>query len=69
MPIVNRGAPIDVTAATADILTHIESDTWYAPNALVTWKVMYEAEWELLSDIPVGTAIEKLLLKYLVESD
>ena len=69
MPIVNRGAPIDVTAATADILTHIESDTWYAPNALVTWKVKYEAEWELLSDIPVDTAIKKLLLKYLVESD
>ena len=69
MPIVNRGAPIDVTAATADILTHIESDTWYAPNALVTWKVKYETEWELLSDIPVDTAIKKLLLKYLVESD
>jgi hypothetical protein len=69
MPIVNRGAPIDVTAATADILTHIESDTWYAPNALVTWKVKYDAEWELLSDIPVDTAIKKLLLKYLVESD
>ena len=68
-PIVNIGTPIDVTAATTEILTHIESDTWYAPNALVTWMVKYDAEWELLSDIPVDTAIKKLLLKYLVESD
>jgi hypothetical protein len=69
MPIVNIGKPIDVSAATADILTHIESDTWYAPNALITWMVKYDAEWELLSNISVDSTIKKLLLKYLVETD
>ena len=69
MPIVKTGAPIDVSAATADILTHIELDTWYAPNALITWLVKYGADWEVLSDNPVDSTIKKLLLKYLVETD
>ena len=69
MPIVKTGKPIDVLAATADILTHIELDTWYAPNALITWWVKYGADWEVLSDNPVDSTIKKLLLKYLVETD
>ena len=69
MPIVKTGKPIDVSAATADILTHIELDTWYAPNALITWLVKYGADWEVLSDNPVDSTIKKLLLKYLVETD
>lgn len=69
MPIVKTGKPIDVSAATADILTHIELDTWYAPNALITWLVKYGVDWEVLSDNPVDSTIKKLLLKYLVETD
>lgn len=69
MPIVKTGKPIDVSAATADILTHIELDTWYAPNALITWLVKYGADWEVLSDNPVDSTIKKLLLKYLVKTD
>lgn len=69
MPIVKTGKPIDVSTATADILTHIELDTWYAPNALITWWVKYGADWEVLSDNPVDPTIKKLLLKYLVETD
>ena len=69
MPIVKTGKPIDVSTATADILTHIELDTWYAPNALITWLVKYGADWEVLSDNPVDSTIKKLLLKYLVETD
>lgn len=69
MPIVKTGKPIDVSTATADILTHIELDTWYAPNALITWWVKYGADWEVLSDNPVDSTIKKLLLKYLVETD
>ena len=69
MPIVNIGAPIDVADATADIIAHIESNTWYAPNAFVKWMVKYDSEWEFLTDTPVDSKFQKLLLKYLVETD
>lgn len=69
MPIVNIGAPIDVADATADIIAHIESNTWYAPNAFVKWMVKYDSEWEFLTDTPVDSKLQKLLLKYLVETD
>jgi hypothetical protein len=66
---VNVGAPIDVSASTADIMAHIESNTWYAPNAIVKWMVKYDSEWEILTDNPVDSKLQKLLLKYLVETD
>ena len=69
MPVVKTDT-IDVSAATADILTYIETDTWYAPNALLTWMVKYDdSQWELLSDNSVDSTIKRLLLKYRVETD
>ena len=69
LPIVRTGEAIDVTIPTAEIQAHIAAETWYAPNALVTWYIMDNSDWVALSAEPVAAGITEVTLKYAVETD
>ena len=69
LPIVRRGEAIDVTVPSAEIYAHIASDSWYAPNALVEWYTLEDAEWIVLTTDPVPADIEQITLKYAVDTD
>lgn len=68
-PVVQQGKSIDVSWASAEVLEYIASDSWYAPNALVTWWINLGAGWDLLTDASVANNVSKLWLKYTVETD
>ena len=68
-PVVQQGKSIDVSWASVEVLEYIASDSWYAPNALVTWWINFGAGWDLLTDAPVANNVSKLWLKYTVETD
>ena len=69
LPIVRRGEAIDVTVPSAEIYAHIISDSWYAPNALVEWYTLEDAEWIVLTTDPVSADIDQITLKYVVDTD
>ena len=69
LPIVRRGEAIDVAVPSAEIYAHIASDSWYAPNALVEWYTLEDAEWIVLTTDPVPADIEQITLKYAVDTD
>ena len=69
LPIVRTGEAIDVTIPTAEIQAHIATETWYAPNALVTWYIMDNSDWAALSAEPVAAGTTQVVLKYAVETD
>ena len=68
-PIVRTGEAINVTIPTAEIQAHIAAETWYAPNALVTWYIMDNSDWAALSAEPVAVGTKQVVLKYAVETD
>ena len=68
-PLVSIGESIDVTMPTAEIQAHIAADTWYAPNALVTWYILENGDWQILTDEPLKSGILQVVLKYVVETD
>ena len=68
-PLVTIGESIDVTMPTAEIQAHIAADTWYAPNALVTWYILENGDWQLLTDEPLQSGILQVVLKYVVATD
>ena len=69
MPIVCMGEAIDVSVPTAEIQAHIAADTWYAPNAEVAWYIMKNSDWTVLTDEPVESGINEVVMKYAVETD
>ena len=69
LPIVRRDEAIDVTVPSAEIYAHIASDSWYAPNALVEWYTLEDAEWIVLTTDPVPADIDQITLKYVVDTD
>ena len=69
LPIVRTGEAIDVTIPTAEIQAHIATETWYAPNALVTWYIMDNSDWAALTTEPVAVGTKQVVLKYAVETD
>ena len=69
LPIVRTGETIDVTIPTAEIHAHIAAETWYAPNALVTWYIMDNSDWAALSAEPVAAGTKQVVMKYAVETD
>ena len=69
LPIVRRGEAIDVTVPSAEIYAHIASDSWYAPNALVEWYTLEDAEWIVLTTDPVPSGVKQVTLKYAVDTD
>ena len=69
LPIIREGEPIDVTIPTAEIQAHIASDTWYAPNALVEWYVFANGDWAILTDEPVASSFQEIVMKYTIDSD
>ena len=69
LPIVRTGEAIDVTIPTAEIQAHIAAETWYAPNALVTWYIMDNSDWAALNAEPVAVGTKQVVLKYAVETD
>ena len=68
LPIVRMGEAIDVTIPTAEIQAHIAAETWYAPNALVTWYIMDNSDWAALSAEPVAAGTKHVVMKYAVET-
>ena len=68
-PIVRTGEAINVTIPTAEIQAHIAAETWYAPNALVTWYIMDNSDWAALTTEPVAVGTKQVVLKYAVETD
>lgn len=68
-PLVSIGESIDVTMPTAEIQAHIAADTWYAPNALVTWYILENGDWQILTGEPLKSGISQVVLKYVVETD
>ena len=68
-PLVSIGESIDVTMPTAEIQAHIAANTWYAPNALVTWYILENGDWQILTDEPLKPGILQVVLKYVVETD
>ena len=69
LPIVRIGEAIDVTVPSAEIYAHIASDSWYAPNALVEWYTLEDAEWIVLTTDPVPSGVKQVTLKYAVDTD
>ena len=69
LPIVRTGEVIDVTIPTAEIQAHIAAETWYAPNAEVTWYIMENSDWAALTTEPVAAGTKQVVLKYAVETD
>ena len=69
LPIVRIGEAIDVTVPSAEIYVHIASDSWYAPNALVEWYILEDAEWIVLTTDPVPSGVKQVTLKYAVDTD
>ena len=69
LPIVRTGEAIDVTIPTAEIQSHIASETWYAPNALVAWYIMENSDWAALTTEPVKAGTTQVVLKYAVATD
>ena len=69
LPIVRTGEAIDVTTPTAEIQAHIAAETWYAPNAEVTWYIMENSDWAALTAEPVAAGTTQVTLKYAVETD
>ncbi len=68
-PLVSIGESIDVTMPNAEIQAHIAANTWYAPNALVTWYILENGDWQILTDEPLKSGILQVVLKYVVETD
>ena len=68
-PLVSIGESIDVTMPTAEIQAHIAANTWYAPHALVTWYILENGDWQILTDEPLKPGILQVVLKYVVETD
>ena len=69
LPIVRMGEAIDVTIPTAEIQAHIAADTWYAPDALIAWYILDNSNWATLTDEPVSSGINEVVMKYAVDSD
>ena len=69
LPIVRMGEAIDVTVPTAEIQAHIAADTWYAPDALIAWYILDNSNWATLTDEPVSSGINEVVMKYAVDSD
>ena len=69
LPIVRTGEAIDVTIPTAEIQAHIAAETWYAPNALIAWYILDNSNWATLTDEPVSSGINEVVMKYAVDSD
>ncbi len=69
LPIVRTGEAIDVTIPTAEIQAHIAADTWYAPDALIAWYILDNSNWATLTDEPVSSGINEVVMKYAVDSD
>jgi hypothetical protein len=69
LPTAREGEVIDVVIPTAEIQALIGTEVWYAPNALVVWYIQQDSDWTSLTDEPVATGIEEVVLKYVVETD
>ena len=69
LPVVRVGEPIDVSVPNAEIQAYIETETWYAPNTLISWYLKKEGEWTDLTDEPVVATTTELIMKYSVDSD
>ena len=69
LPIVRMGEAIDVSVPTAEIQAHIAADTWYAPDALIAWYILDNSNWATLTDEPVSSGINEVVMKYAVDSD
>ena len=69
LPIVRMGEAIDVSVPTAEIQAHIAAETWYAPNALIAWYILDNSDWATLTDEPVSSGINEVVMKYAVETD
>ena len=69
LPIVRMGEAIDVSVPTAKIQAHIAADTWYAPDALIAWYILDNSNWATLTDEPVSSGINEVVMKYAVDSD
>ena len=69
LPIVRAGEAINVEAPTAEINAHIAADSWYAPNALITWYILSNDIWNILTNETVIDGVTEVLLKYAVDSD
>ena len=69
LPTAREGEAIDVVIPTAEIQALIGTEVWYAPNALVVWYIQQDSDWTSLTDEPVATGIEEVVLKYVVETD
>ena len=69
LPVVRVGEPIDVSVPNAEIQAYIETETWYAPNTLISWYLKKEGEWTNLTDEPVVATTTELIMKYSVDSD
>ena len=68
-PVVCTGETIDVAVATAEIQAHIEAESWYSPNALITWYIQNNDNWNALTNEPVQAGVTEVQLKYAVDSD
>ena len=69
LPIVRMGEAIDVSVPTAEIQAYIASDSWYAPNAMVAWYILDNNDWATLTDEPVASGINEVVMKYTIDSD
>ncbi len=69
-PVAIVGLPIDVTAAEADIQSHIDYEgSWYAPNAEITWLIRQDGQWAQLTTDPVEKNIVQLEMMYTITTD
>ena len=69
LPVVRMGEAIDVTIPTAEIQAHIDSETWYAPNAELAWYIMENSDWVTLTAESVKAGTTQVALKYVVTTD
>lgn len=69
LPLVENGESIDVSAAQAELQSHIAADTLYAPNTEVTWWVKTNTDWEILDNTPVADNTTSLTIKYIIQTD
>ena len=63
------GYAINVTNADAIIQWHIANDPLYAPNAVVTWYVLQNGVWNVLTNEIIDGTIDEVSLKYVVTTD
>ena len=63
------GYAINVTTADAIIQWHIANDPLYAPNAVVTWYVLQNGVWNVLTNEIIDGTIDEVSLKYVVTTD